>query len=505
MTAPDPPPTPRRHRGLRRHEGLLVTVVAVGVVVALALSGAFGRTERATSMPGTSSSPSAVRGVTADAVKVVLYQPPEEDAVSKIVARFVAPEDDNAEAEATVRGFIRVLESTNAGLAGRRIDLEVFTGSANLLDSVAARADAVKIAEDIRPYAVLNGPLLGTAFGDELASRGVLCLLCVNGGTNAFYADHAPYVWSLETTPEQVGTHVAEYVSKRLAGRRAEFAGDGPLRRTERRFGLISAHGQFGGDGLGPSIAAQLHDAGVELADDMSYGDSNGVDQVQATMIGRLKDRGVTTIIYGGDPIALGSLMAEATRQEWYPEWVMTGGFSSERSSWGRRYDQAQMAHAFGITPLAPPATSREDDIIFRLYREANGGADPPASQSAQILWAPVFLLFNGLGAGQDLTADGFRRSLVEAEPIGGNPATPYVPLISFGDRDLWPYEDYAGIDDFAEIWWDTSATGADEFGETGNGMWRYADAASRYVPGSWPTGKPHAFVEADAVTVVDN
>ena len=489
---------------MRRHQGLLVTAVAIAVVVGLALSGAFGSTERATTAPRETSAPGEVRGVTDDAIKVVLYQPPEEDSVSKIVARFIAPEDSNAEAAATVRGFIRVLAANNPALGGRRIDLEVFTGSANLLDSVAARADAVKIAEDIRPYAVLYGPLLGTAFGDELASRGVLCLLCVNGGTNDFYAAHAPYVWSLETTPEQVGTHVAEYVSKRLADRPAAYAGTA-LRERERRFGLISVEGPFGGAGLGPSLADQLDDAGVALADDMSYGDSNGVNQVQAAMIGRLKDRGVTTVVYGADPIALDSLMDEATRQDWYPEWVMTGGFSSERSSWGRRYDQTQMAHAFGVTPLAPPALSRDEDIIFSLYRDANGGEDPPAHQSAQILWAPVFLLFNGLGDGTDLSAEGFRKSLVEAEPLGGDPATPYIPLISFGDTDLWPYRDYAGIDDFAEIWWDTSANGPDEFDETGHGMWRYADGARRYVPGSWPTGPPHAFVREGAVTAVAN
>src|SRR4029077_9530707 len=93
-----------------------------------------------------------VRGVTPTSIKVVLYQPPESDTVSKLVAQFVAPEDDNAEAAATVRGFIKVLATGNPALHGRRIDLVVFTGSANLLDSVAARADAVKIAEDIRPF-----------------------------------------------------------------------------------------------------------------------------------------------------------------------------------------------------------------------------------------------------------------------------------------------------------------------------------------------------------------
>jgi hypothetical protein len=484
-----------------RHQGLLVTLAATGTVLALSLGGVFG-----SSGPGsTAEAPAEVRGVTDTSIKLVLYQPPEDDAVSKIVAKFVAPQDDNDEAEATVRGFINVLAAGNPGLRGRRIDLEVFTGSANLLDSVAARADAVKIAEDIRPYAVLNGPLLGTAFADELASRGVMCMLCVNGGTDAFYADHAPYVWSVETTPEQVGTHVAEYVSKRLAGRVAAFAGDTELQRTIRRFGLISVSGPFGGAGLGPSIRDQLGEAGVELVDDMAYGDSNGVGQVQATMIGRLKSRGVTTVVYAGDPIAMVSLMAEASRQQWYPEWFMTGGFSSERSSWGRYADPAQMAHAFGITPLAPPATSPEEDIIFRLYREANGGQEPPARQSAPQLWAPVFLFFSGLGTGEDLSPEGFRRSLFEAKPLGGDPDTPYIPLMSYGDSSLWPYPDYAGIDDFAEIWWDTSATGADEFGEEGHGLWRYADGARRYIPGSWPEGASRAFVRDGAVTEVAN
>lgn len=487
---------------IRRHQGLLLTLLVVGTVLVLTLGGVLypdGRVEQAAP-----SATAPLPGVTGTSIKVVLYQPPEDDPVSRIVARFVAPEDDNAEAAATIQGFIDVLSAGNAALDGRRIDLVVFTGSANLLDSVAARADAVRIAEDIRPYAVLNGPLLGTAFADELASRGVLCLLCVNGGTNDFYDDHAPFVWSLQTTPEQVATHVAEYVSKRLVDRPAAFAGD-DLQRSERRFGLISVSGPFGGAGLGPSIEDQLDNAGVPLADTMAYGDANGVNQVQATMIGRLKARGVTTVLYAADPIAMGSLMAEASRQRWYPEWVMTGGFSSERSSWGRRSDPAQMAHAFGITPLAPPAASPEEDILFTLYRNANGGAEPPARQSAQLLWAPVFLLFSGLGTGEDLSAEGFRRSLFDAVPLGGDPATPFIPLMSYGDSDLWPFPDYAGVDDFAEIWWDTTATGPDEFGETGQGLWRYAERARRYVPGSWPTGPPAAFVETDAITVVDN
>ena len=44
-----------------------------------------------------------------------------------------------------------------------------------------------------------------------------------------------------------------------------------------------------------------------------------------------------------------------------------------------------------------------------------------------------------------------------------------------------------------------------DEFGERGRGMWRFVDDARRYVPGSWPSGPPHAFVRRHAVTAVAN
>jgi len=505
VTAPQPRGThPIDGRRWQRHQGLTVTLIVLLLVVGLDLGGAFDREAPARSRSG-ATRPTAVRGVTDTSIKVVLYQPPESDAVSKLVAQFVAPEDDNAEAAATVRGFINVLAKGNPALHGRSIEVVRFTGSANLLDSVAARADAVKIAEDIRPFAVLNGPLLGTAFADELASRKVLCLLCVVGGSNDFYASHAPYVWSLQTTPEQVAAQVAEYVDKRLVGRRAAFAGERDLRRATRRLGLISVKGPFGAAGLGPSVTTELDRRDVELAESVAYGDANGVNQVQASLIGRLRARGVTTIIYGGDPIALGSLMAEATRQDWFPEWVMTGGFSSERTSWGRPNDPRQMRHAFGVTPLAPPALSPDKDIILRLYRDANGGKEPPAHQSAQLNWAPVFLLFSALGDGSDLTGRGVQRSMFRSEPIGGDPATPYIPLISYGRRGLWPYPDYAGLDDFAEIWWDPTANGRDEFGERGRGMWRFADDARRYVPGSWPSGPPHAFVRRSAVTAVAN
>jgi len=109
VTAPQPRGThPIDGRRWQRHQGLTVTLIVLLLVVGLDLGGAFDREAPARSRSG-ATRPTAVRGVTDTSIKVVLYQPPESDAVSKLVAQFVAPEDDNAEAAATVRGFINVL------------------------------------------------------------------------------------------------------------------------------------------------------------------------------------------------------------------------------------------------------------------------------------------------------------------------------------------------------------------------------------------------------------
>ncbi len=494
-----PTSTPARRWSPARHQGSIAVLVVLALIGLLEGAGSFGSThaELRTQRP----SPAQVRGVTGSTIRAVLYQPPEDDPVTKIVASFLAPQDDNAKAEATVRGFITMFEKNNPFLQGRHVELVVFTGSANLLDSVAARADAVKIADEIQPFMVWGGPLLGTAFADELASRGVMCMMCVTSGSNQFYADHAPYLWSLQTTPEQVGTHAAEYVSKRLAGAPARFAGDDALARTTRRFGLLSFNGSFGGAGLGASITDQLRSAGVTLTDSVSYTDTFAVKQVQATMIGRLKDRGVTTVIYAGDPLAMRSFMKEATDQHWFPEWVMVGAFSSERSTWGRQNDPAQMRHAFGITPLPMPSLP-ENDLISAMYRTANG-ADPPARQSTLLLFGPMALFYAGLqNLKGDLTPENLAAGVFAAPPIGGAPGNPIIPMIGFGNKGLWPYPDYAGIDDFTEIWWDAEAAGPDELGEDGSGLWAFSDQGKRYTPGAWPTEPAHAFRREGAQTL---
>ena len=116
-------------------------------------------------------------GVTADSIKVVYYLGPDDDPIINYITAAIANDDTNADSEATLKTMRDYYEQYYE-LYGRKVDLQFFVGSGIASDEVAARADAVRIAEEIQPFAVLGGPALTAAFGDELSSRGVLCIGC---------------------------------------------------------------------------------------------------------------------------------------------------------------------------------------------------------------------------------------------------------------------------------------------------------------------------------------
>jgi hypothetical protein len=73
-------------------------------------------------------------------------------------------------------------------------------------------------------------------------------------------------------------------------------------------------------------------------------------------------------------------------------------------------------------------------------------------------------------------------------------------PSLSWGDKGIWPYDDFLGIDDATELWWDPTASGPDEIQRNGQGMYRYSEGGQRYLPGAWPDTTPQAFVMEGSV-----
>ncbi len=176
-------------------------------------------------------------GVTADSIKVVYYLAQEEDPIINYITDAIASDDTNEQQIETMQNVVRFYE-TYYETYGRTVELIPFVATGGAADEVAARADAVRIAEEIQPFVVWQGPALTPAFGDELAARGVMCISCVPGQPTEFYQERAPYVWAIDGSQQQKQDHVFEFVSKQLIGKPASHAGE-ELAATERTFGLL--------------------------------------------------------------------------------------------------------------------------------------------------------------------------------------------------------------------------------------------------------------------------
>ncbi len=165
-------------------------------------------------------------GITATTVKVVLYQAQENDPILKYIEGSIADTDTNKQTAETVRDWITFYQ-TYYETYGRKLDLVTYTATGNVSDEVAARADATQIAETDKPFAVIGGPILTAAFGNQLAADHIICIDCMPGQPNNFYPAHSPYVFGLAMNPDEAQVHDAAFIGARAAGAQGAVRGRG--------------------------------------------------------------------------------------------------------------------------------------------------------------------------------------------------------------------------------------------------------------------------------------
>ena len=437
-------------------------------------------------------------GVTGDSIKIVVYQGPDDDPVISYITSAITVEDSNAEEEEVIRDMYDYY-GTYYELYGRTVDVEFFTGSGIANDEVSARADAVRIAEDIQPFAVVGGPTLTSAFADELAARGIVCISCTPGQDTSWYQERDPYVWSIGASAKQAQSHVLEFIGAQLVGKPAEFAGDEEFTTTERRFGLVYIESSQASTDLADAFADGMEELGAPLAERTPYVLDPGSIQASASQaIAKLKAAGVTTVIFSGDPVAPGNFTREATAQGYFPEWLIANSALVDTTAFARTYDQEQWQNAFGITTLAA-RQNPETSGYYNLYRWWTG-QEPAAPDSIGVFMPGHALLHAVLqGAGPDLTPETFKTALFQ----GRTDQAISQPFLTWGEQGIWEDPDYSGIDDATLIWWDPTATGVDEIRREGTGMYQYVDGGTRYLPGEWTT-EEKLFDPEGAVTIYE-
>lgn len=430
----------------------------------------------------TSNGGATAPGVTATTITVALYQPSPQDITATLQAFGVMDPPSVAE-----QGVEDLISAGNGiyQLYGRKVVFKTFQATGDGRSPGPARADAVKVAEDLHAFASIGGPTQTGAYQDELARKGVLCIACGYSTPDAAYQRDAPYAWGELASPDQLLFGVFDFGAKNLFGKKAVFAGDPKFRKETRVFGIVHyeqdppVFGQLQAEAV-KRYAAKGEKARVILPYLL---DLNALASQAQAIIGKLKRDGVTSVVFLGDPLMPKYLTEQATKQDYHPEWIITGTVFTDSTAAGRLYDQSQWAHAFGASSL-PARTRPQLSEPWRLYRWWFG-RDPVAQKTLPLMGPVIQQLFLGIDlAGPRLTAKTYAGAMFSYPPSGGGPTT---PRISFGFHGLFPQADYVGVDDFTNVWWDANAVGPDEQNKVGKGMWRYAAGGQRLHLGEVP------------------
>ncbi len=437
------------------------------------------------------------RGVFADKVVVVRWLG-QVDAATQAILESYKLADDPAVRKRSYDG-LRRYANQHLITYGREVQFVDLPASGTGEDDRAMRADAIKIANDIKAFAVIEGTpdaLIPKVLAQELAQRGVVCM-CTSSLTRNFYEENPPYIFGTGLpTATDYAVQIGEFIGKRLKGQKAQWAG--PLsnyRNQTRKFGLLFLEGVRGkvepeGKRYADQVKRELAKYGVSLAASQGYLYDPGRNQNDiSTIIARFKQAGVTTIIPMWDPLSPILITREATRQQWFPEWFITGTGLSDTTTAGRLYDGQQWANAFGISPLWITWDNVRNSGGYRAFHHGMPGMQPgDEGVLVNVYSALVGAVFLGIQmAGPDLNADSFARGMFSFPPTGGKPA---APLIFFTRAAP------TAVKDFTEVWWDANRFGPDERGDEGTGMMIKVSNGKRYKPGQWPSTKPKAFVE---------
>ena len=440
------------------------------------------------------------RGVTGKTIKLVLFASQVDPATTAILtgAKLADAREDVERIYETLIRYSNLHYQT----WGRQVVYEIYDASGQDTNDEAMKADAVRIAQTIKPFGVIGGPKV---LGQELVQRGVICI-CTVSLTSQFYNSNPPYFFGTLPTLTEYSINVAEYIGKRLAGRNAKWAGDeqNPAQRFRtkpRKFGLIYIEGSNGrvdpeGKRFHDHFVRELAKFGVKLAAESGYLYDPGRNQQDMTnMIASMRAAGVTTIIGVMDPLSPIFITQEATRQAYYPEWLQTGTGLSDTTTAGRLYDQRQWRHSFGMSPLWVTWTEKRMGPGWREYHHMRpDDASGEEGNLIEIYRAPVQTFFRGVQmAGPNLTADTFAQGQFRYPKTGGTATAPLVYLTR-----QYPTE----IKDFVEIYYDPDEPGKDERGESGVGMIMKVAAGKRYQAGRWPTTEPNVFNPKGAIAV---
>lgn len=456
--------------------------------------------------PGMNNGGATARGVFPDKVIVVWHRTQSDPATDAALA--AAGADDTDEDQTRIYEAFRRYFNHHTQTYGREVVVIQHHASGPNENDAAMKADVIHIAEKIGAFAVWSGTS-SPVFPMEAAARGLICI-CTTSQSQQYYEAarqaspcKCPLIFSSLPTLEEYYDHIAEYWLKRLAGKPAEWAGTATARAQKRKFGLIYYEGVRGrADPVrrdaSQAFKNQLAQHGVDVVDIGYIYDLSQAGNHSQGIITKLKNEGVNHVVIVGDPLYPIFITKEATKQNYFPEWFISGTVLIDTTFFGRTYDQAQWRNAFGISPLWVFWEDVQKSYGARTYHHGRPGERAGREGVAVNVYEPfIRYVFTAIQmAGPNLTPANASKGMLSLPPIGGTPAAPLVYFTA--DRPT-------AIKDFTEVWWDETGRGKDETNKEGVGILMKSNNGQRYRAGQWPTSNPNVFDPNGAVYTTDN
>jgi hypothetical protein len=419
------------------------------------------------------------RGVTAKEI-IVSARMLNEKGFQQTLAALAGAEitDDPPDVKRTIDAFTEYF-NRNFQFYGRKIKIAYHNGKGSSTDELLgggqaeAQADAIHVSQNIKAFAEINGST--APYADALARQKVLAF-----GTpylsRKWHNEHRPFNWSIATDCSIVAETAAEYYVNLLAGKNADFAGDG-LKGKPRRLAGLSPENPWYAE-CHDDFEKYISDHGFKAEDRINYRlDINSMSNQAANVVAQLKSRGSTSIFCGCDPIFPVFLTTKAAEQNYNPEWVVVGVALTDHDLVGQLYDQEQWARAAGVS-YAGSILPQRAGIGYAAYKSFK--KDEPAF-AVEIIYAQMYMLALGIQlAGPNLTPESFERGMFTYP--GGK-----------GLYGTWgfPQGNYTPQRDTRILWWNPEAIST--FNRK-KGAYIEAYGGKRFPLGGLPKGNPKLF-----------
>jgi hypothetical protein len=438
------------------------------------------------------------QGVTANTIKLALYLPANGPETAALNAAGLT---ESASAQiAQVKSAAELFER-HVELYGRKIQVipfmssvtEVGTNSAAIEE---ANADAIQVASQVKPFLSLAIGTTQDNYDLDVAQRGVIDFSEYNWDDST-YQHVAPYLWG-QYDNQHIFAALAAYLGRRIWGHKAQYAGASSYRDETRKIGVIYSTSSFT-----PSDIAEFNaDAaryGIKFTAEVGVNDADGsvVAQQAQTAVIKLQRQGVTTVVPLAALYGLVESATAATKQAWFPEWIVNPFGFADSDQIAQLMDQAQWKHAFGMTSISPaidPATADQNGV--GLWRWQYGVNPPGTATYASLAISDLARIVTGLElAGPDLTPATFQAGMFDTPPRGGAfTAGRATAAIAFGKQGNWPTASYTAQNDYTQVYWSQKTHCVSSDGKTQRGCYLFTNDAKRFLWNQWSGGEPSVF-----------